>query len=108
MMFEGQRGQGRTSDKMDSSEVKIGLLRLNQQSHYCVYTSANFSRPCWIRVSPEISTCHFSHVQSVFYLCTIHLLVKLRFSRLGRDHFAYMYRIKKCMTRFETFCRSLC
>jgi hypothetical protein len=32
MMFEGHRDQGRASDEMDSSEVKIGLLRLNQQS----------------------------------------------------------------------------
>ena len=44
-MFEGQRSQGRAADEMVSSEVKIGLPRLNQQSQSLLYELGELSRP---------------------------------------------------------------
>ena len=43
-MFEGQRDQGHAFDEMDSSEVKIELPRLNQQSHHFLYSGGEFVR----------------------------------------------------------------
>ncbi len=58
--------------------------------HQFIYTRADSSRLYWSDISPELSTRRFTHVQSVFCLCTAYLLVERRFLRHSRLHSAYM------------------
>jgi hypothetical protein len=72
---EGQRNRRHSIDETHSHDVEVWPLRLNQQSHQFVYTSADASRLCRSSLSPGISMHRFARVQSVFHLCTAYLLV---------------------------------